>query len=158
MVKLNPGLSQILSKIFLTKNMSLELTKYCFLFTTRLNDDNIEYYSKQCKGRKIQKWNRIFNPWLVLISLSWTWAWNFKNSIVKGTMSQGFIAVWGQQTFVTWRQFYLRRFKKLVYAWLASNKGLFCAEVITSCLYPYAKCPCTIMKKMSDKLISLGST
>ena len=51
MVKLNRGLSQILSKIFLTKNMSLELTKYCFLFTTRLNDDNIEYYSKQCIGR-----------------------------------------------------------------------------------------------------------
>ena len=28
MVKFNPGLSQILSKVFLSKNMLLELTKY----------------------------------------------------------------------------------------------------------------------------------
>ena len=46
MVKFNPGLSQILSKVFFSKNMSLELTKYCLAFTSRLNDDNIEYYSK----------------------------------------------------------------------------------------------------------------
>ena len=46
MVKFNPGLSQILSNVFLSKNMSLELTKYYLDFTPRLNDDNIEYYSK----------------------------------------------------------------------------------------------------------------
>ena len=46
MVKFNPGLSQILSNVFLSKNMSLELTKYYLAFTPRLNDDNIEYYSK----------------------------------------------------------------------------------------------------------------
>ena len=34
-------ISQILSKVFLSKNMSLELTKSCFVFTPRLNDDNI---------------------------------------------------------------------------------------------------------------------
>ena len=31
MVKSNPGLSQILSKVFLSKNMSLELTKSVLL-------------------------------------------------------------------------------------------------------------------------------
>ena len=83
MVKLNPGLSQILSKIFLTKNMSLELTKYCFLFTTRLNDDNIECYSKQCIGRYKYKNGTKFEILdLVLLSLSGTWAWNFNKSIV----------------------------------------------------------------------------
>ena len=46
MVKFNPGLSQILSKVFLSKNVSLELTKYFLAFTPRLNYDNIEYYSK----------------------------------------------------------------------------------------------------------------
>ena len=51
MVNFNPGLSQILSKVFLSKSMSLELTKYCFIFTPKLSDDNIEYYSKQCIGR-----------------------------------------------------------------------------------------------------------
>ena len=29
MIKINPGLSQILSKVFVSKNMRLELTKYC---------------------------------------------------------------------------------------------------------------------------------
>ena len=33
MIKFNPGLSQILSKVFLSKNMLLELTKYCCVFT-----------------------------------------------------------------------------------------------------------------------------
>lgn len=51
MVKFNQGLSQILSNVFLSKNMSLELTKYYLAFTPRLNDDNIEYYSKWCIGR-----------------------------------------------------------------------------------------------------------
>ena len=51
MVKFNPGLTQILRKVFLSESMSLELTKYCFIFTPKLNDDNIECYSKQCIGR-----------------------------------------------------------------------------------------------------------
>jgi len=29
LVKFNPGLSEILVKVFLSKNMQLELTKYC---------------------------------------------------------------------------------------------------------------------------------
>ena len=45
-VKFNPGLSQILSKVFLSKNMLLELTKYFCVFTPRFSDDNIEFYSR----------------------------------------------------------------------------------------------------------------
>ena len=48
MVKFNPGVSQILSKV---KNMSLELTKYCCVFPPRSSDDYVECYSKQCIGR-----------------------------------------------------------------------------------------------------------
>ena len=51
MVKFNPGLIQILSPVFLSKNMSLELTKYCCVFNSRYGDDNTECYSKQCMGR-----------------------------------------------------------------------------------------------------------
>lgn len=35
MVKFKPGLNQILSKVFLSKDMKLELTKYCSAFTPR---------------------------------------------------------------------------------------------------------------------------
>ena len=49
MVKFNPGLSQILSKVFLSKNMSLELTKSVL----RFSDDSTEYYSKQRIGIKV---------------------------------------------------------------------------------------------------------
>ena len=35
MVKFNLGLSQILSKVFLYKNMFLDLTKYCCAFTSK---------------------------------------------------------------------------------------------------------------------------
>ena len=45
-VKFNPGLSQILSKVFLSKNMLLELTKYFCVFTPRFSDDSIEFYSR----------------------------------------------------------------------------------------------------------------
>ena len=31
MIKFNPGLSQILSKVFLSKNMQLKLSKYCWV-------------------------------------------------------------------------------------------------------------------------------
>ena len=51
MVKFNPGLSQILSKVFLSKNMSLEVKKYCGVFISIFSDDNTECYSKQCIGR-----------------------------------------------------------------------------------------------------------
>ena len=50
-VKFNPGVSQILSKVFLSKNMSLELTTYCCVFPPRSSDDYVECYSKQCMGR-----------------------------------------------------------------------------------------------------------
>ena len=33
--KFNPGLSQILNKVFWSKNMQLQLTKYCCAFTPR---------------------------------------------------------------------------------------------------------------------------
>ena len=39
MIKFNTGLSQILSKVFLSKNMQLELTKYCPAFTPRYSND-----------------------------------------------------------------------------------------------------------------------
>ena len=51
MVKFNPGLSQILSKVFLSKNMLLELTKYFRVFTPRFSNDSIEFHSRQCIGR-----------------------------------------------------------------------------------------------------------
>ena len=50
MVKFNAALSQILSKVFFFKNMSLELTKYCCVFTSKFSDDNTECYSNQCVG------------------------------------------------------------------------------------------------------------
>ena len=40
MVKFNPGLNQISSKVFLSKNMKLELTKYCLAFTPRYSNNN----------------------------------------------------------------------------------------------------------------------
>ena len=49
--KFIPGLSQILSKVFLSKNMQLELTKYCRAFTPRYSNDNTKCYSKQYIGR-----------------------------------------------------------------------------------------------------------
>ena len=47
---LNPGLSQILSKVFLSKNMHHEHTKYYLAFTPRYSNDNTKYYSKQYLG------------------------------------------------------------------------------------------------------------
>ena len=51
MVRFNPGLSQILSKVFLSKNMSFELAKYSGVFTSRFSDDT-------------KTTNKIFNPGL----------------------------------------------------------------------------------------------
>ena len=39
MINFNTGLSQVLSKVFLSKNMQLELTKYCSAFTPRYSND-----------------------------------------------------------------------------------------------------------------------
>ena len=49
-VKFNPGLSQVLSKVFLSKNILLELTKY---FVSLPQDSVIitEFYSTKCTGR-----------------------------------------------------------------------------------------------------------
>ena len=58
MVKFKPGLSQILSKVFLSKNMQFELSKYCSAFTPRYT----KCYSTQyilTKEGKIQKRNKI---------------------------------------------------------------------------------------------------
>ena len=46
MIKFNPGLSLTLSKVFLSKNMQLELTKYCWAFSPRYSNDNTKCYSK----------------------------------------------------------------------------------------------------------------
>ena len=51
LVKFDPGLSQILSKVFLYKNMSLKLTKYFCVCTLKFSDDNTQCFSKQCIGR-----------------------------------------------------------------------------------------------------------
>ena len=60
MVKFNPELGQILSKVFSSKNMQLELTKY--------DNDNTKCYSKQCTGskkpQKKKKTEQNFNPGL----------------------------------------------------------------------------------------------
>ena len=74
MVKFNPGLSQILSKVFFSTNMytELELTKYCGPFTSKKRIDNTKCYSKQYIGRYIQKVEPNFNPGFVLIGLSET--------------------------------------------------------------------------------------
>ena len=50
MLQFNPGISQILSKVFLSENMSLELTNQ-FCLSTRFSDENTECFSKQCIGR-----------------------------------------------------------------------------------------------------------
>ena len=63
MVKFKPGLSQILSKVFLSKNVQFELTKYCSAFTPRYGNDNTKCYSTQYiltkKEGKIQKRTKI---------------------------------------------------------------------------------------------------
>ena len=39
-VKFNLGLSQMSSTVFLSKNMQLEVAKYCWALTTRYSNDN----------------------------------------------------------------------------------------------------------------------
>ena len=51
MVNFNPGLSQTLSKVFLSENMQLELTKYCSTFTPKYSNDDTKCYSKQCSEK-----------------------------------------------------------------------------------------------------------
>ena len=65
--KFNPGLSQILSKIFLSTNMQLNLTKYCWAFASRYNNENTKCYSKQYIGRKNTKMAQNFNHGFALI-------------------------------------------------------------------------------------------
>ena len=70
-----PGLSQILSKVFLSWNMQLKLTKYCWTFTLRYSNDNTKYYSKQYIGRQNTKTEQNFNPGSALIGLSGSRTW-----------------------------------------------------------------------------------
>ena len=51
MVEFNPGLSKILSKVFLSKNKYEPVTKYCCAFTSRRRNYNPKFYSRQCIGR-----------------------------------------------------------------------------------------------------------
>jgi len=62
-----PGWSQILSKVFLSMNMQLKLTKYCCAFTLRYSNDNTKYYYKQYIGKQNTKTEWNFNPGLALI-------------------------------------------------------------------------------------------
>ena len=50
MVKFIPGLSQISSMVFSSKNMQLEVTIYCLVFTTRYSNNKTKCYPKQCIG------------------------------------------------------------------------------------------------------------
>ena len=52
MVKFNPGLSQISSTVFSSKNMQLEITRYCLVFTMSIvvSNDITKWYPKQCIG------------------------------------------------------------------------------------------------------------
>ena len=52
---LNPELSQKSRKVLSSKNMQLEVTKYCRAFTTRNSNDNTKFYPKQCIGMKKYK-------------------------------------------------------------------------------------------------------
>ena len=73
MVKFNPGLRKILNNVLLSKNLQLELTKNCWAFTLRYNNDNTKCYSKQYIERKNTKTEQNFNPpGLALIRLSET--------------------------------------------------------------------------------------
>ena len=76
MVKFNPGLSQILNKVFLAQNMQLELTKDCWAFTQRYSNDNTKCYSKQNIGRINTKTEQNFNPGIALIGISETGPWS----------------------------------------------------------------------------------
>ena len=49
--KFNPGLSQILSKDFSSKDVQLEVTKYYWAFTTKYSNDDSKCYLKQRVGR-----------------------------------------------------------------------------------------------------------
>ena len=68
-VKFNQRLRQISSKVFSSKNMQLEFTKYCWAFTTRYSNYNTKCYSKQCKGMENTKTEQNFKPGLMLIGL-----------------------------------------------------------------------------------------
>ena len=72
MVKFNPGLSQISSMVFSSKNLQLEVTIYCSIFTTRYSNNNTKCYPKQCIGMQNRKTEQNFNPGLTLIDTSGT--------------------------------------------------------------------------------------
>ena len=72
MVKFNPGLSQILSTVFLFKNIQFEVTKCYWALTPRYGNYNTKCYSKQYIGRENKKTEQNFNPGLALIGFSGT--------------------------------------------------------------------------------------
>ena len=69
MVNFNPGLSQLLIKVFLTKDTAIR-AKQKHYFTPKYSADNTKCYSKQYIGRKITKTEQKVNPGLALIGLS----------------------------------------------------------------------------------------
>ena len=69
---LTHGLSKIWRTVFKSKNMQLEVSKYCWAVTTRYSNDNTKCYPKQYIGMSSTKTEQNFNPGLTLISLSGT--------------------------------------------------------------------------------------
>ena len=67
-------LIQFLSKVFLHKNIQLELTKHCWALTSssRYGNDNTKCCYKQYIGRQNTKTEQNFNPGLAIICLSGT--------------------------------------------------------------------------------------
>ena len=57
-VKFNPGLSQMSSKVFLPENMYFELTKYCCVFTLKKRNDNTNFTLGNAQEDKYKKWNK----------------------------------------------------------------------------------------------------
>lgn len=49
----------ILCKVFLSENVQLELTKYCWAFTLRYSNDYTDVTLSIIQEGKIQKWNKI---------------------------------------------------------------------------------------------------
>ena len=70
MVKFNPVLSQFSSTVFSSKNMQLEVTKYCGASTTRYSNDNTKWYLKQCIGMLTTKKEQNFELWDCFRTLS----------------------------------------------------------------------------------------
>ena len=69
------SLSQVLNKVFLSKNMQRKLTKDFWAFNQRYSNNNTKSYSKQYMGRKNTNTGQNFTPKVALNGLSETGPW-----------------------------------------------------------------------------------